>query len=229
MNTTTHHSLCANTGPEDQRWRNGTNRSCGTISGNPNKPLKNATKSPRARFFSDCAATRDAISRLDWATNGFKIDISLVSPGFKQVGEFNRRMIQQQTSKHCRRIDQLVQEVVLGRRKFRSGKIAMPSVVIPERWSRMKDGTPSVEIPLHYHAAFLMTDARTAQDIVDLLESKISSKLIAALRPCSGFGDRFDQMDVHIQPINPGESCKAIAYANKYAYDLIEHAAIRLP
>jgi len=188
-----------------------------------------SVQSGRAGFFSSCTEIQEAIADFDWPPNGFKIDISLVSAGFKHVDEFNNGMIRQQATRHCRLIDQCVQEIVLGRRRFRSGKTVMPSIVVPERWSRIKDGTPSLEIPLHYHGAFIMAEASVANDIVELLEPKMMTKLKKAIRPCEGFGERFDNMDVKIEPIITGESCKVVSYAAKYAYDLIQHAVIRLP
>jgi len=229
MNTSSLPSQALQVATESQGGRNGTKRPCSATSGNLTEPSTNATTSPRAGFFADCAATRDAFRQLDWAANGFKIDISLVSPGFKQVEEFNRRMIQQQVARHCRLVDQSVQECVLGKRQFRSGKTAMPAIVVPERWSRMKDGTRSCSIPIHYHAAFICSGANDAADIVEILKPKMTAKLKRALRPCNGFGDRFEHIDVQIEQINPGESCKAVSYATKYAYDLVEHAFTRLP
>lgn len=187
------------------------------------------TKFNRARFFADCAQTRDSITGHNWPANGFKIDISLVAPGFNQVEEFNRRMIEQQVAKHCRLIDQSIHEAVHGKRPFRSGRIAMPSIVVPERFSRMKEGRPSCEIPLHYHGVFMMWDAQAAEGLVDLLKPKMTSKLKRTLRPCTGFGERFESIDVEIETINEGESCNVVRYAAKYAYDLIQYAAIRLP
>jgi len=193
------------------------------------KPAGELANVPAKSFFAICADTRDAIAKFDWAANGFKIDIGLVSPGFKQVEEFNRRMILQQVARHCRLIDQSVQECVLGKHRFRSGRTTMPAIVVPERWSRMKDGTPSCLIPIHYHAAFIMSDVNDAAGIVEILKPKMTAKLERAIRPCDGFGDSFEHINVKIAQINPGESCKAVTYATKYAYDLVEHAFIRLP
>lgn len=183
----------------------------------------------RARFFVDCSETRDSIAQHNWPANGFKIDISLVAPGFDRVEEFNRRMIEHQVAKHCRLIDQSVNEAVLGKRRFWSGKIAMPSIVIPERWKRMEEGRPSYEIPLHYHCAFMMWDSQVAEDAVEILKPKIKWKLTQFLRPCPGFGERFENIDVEIEKIDAGDSYSVIRYAAKYAYDLIQHAYIRLP